>query len=88
MPANKHNLIPSGIEIKPEHSVIEKTRSDLIILKKDGYPHSIIEIVVTHDLDQSTRDAYLKSKIPIIKITPTWDNLNIIDTRLISFTTP
>ena len=69
-------ILPTDGNIKVEFSVIEKTRSDLVVLNKDGSAHSIIEIVVTHDLEPQTRNAYLKSKIPVVKIKPTWEKLD------------
>ncbi len=72
----KYDLTAGSARIVQEESVIDKTRSDLTVLKNNSTPHTIIEIVVTHDLESYVHDAYLKSKIPIIKIKPSWDKLD------------
>ena len=63
--------------INPEVSVVDGTRSDLAIFKNDDHtPYTIVEVVVTHDLEASTRDAYVKSGIPVILVRPSWSNLD------------
>ena len=74
--------LPTRGTINVEFSIINNTRSDLVVLNKDGSVHSIIEIVVTHDLEQPTHDAYLKSKIPVIKITPIWKDLRKVTSTI------
>ena len=71
----KYDLTAAGAQIKPEFSIIKGTRSDLVVLKSDMSAHTIIEIVVTHDLEPRTRMLYQKSEIPVIKIMPKWDDL-------------
>ena len=62
------DLALSGSGIALERSVIENTRSDLVIFKQSGEPRVIIEIVVTNDLSSSTRDKYLDQQIPVVKV--------------------
>lgn len=72
-----YNLTAGGVKIKQEEGVVEKTRSDLVVLKSNSSAHTIIEIVVTHDLESYTKEAYSKSGISVIRIRPTWDKMDI-----------
>lgn len=78
----RYNLTANGIKIKQEATAIEGTRSDLVVFKNDSSPHTIIEIVVTHDLEPNTSNAYLKSRFPIIKIRPSWDKLTSVESTM------
>ena len=62
------DLAGSGSTIASEQSVIEGTRSDLVVFKPDGTPRLIIEIVVTHDLETDTSQKYLTSQTPVVKV--------------------
>ena len=72
--ATKYNLTDGSAEIKQELTVIEHTRSDIAVLKSDMSVHTILEVAVTHDLEDITRRLYVESKIPVIVIAPSWSN--------------
>lgn len=73
-----HNLTAGGVKIRPEITVVGGTRSDLAILREDSSAYTIIEVVVTHDLEANTREAYLKSGIPVAVTKPSWDDMDTI----------
>ena len=79
----EYNLTASGASKKPETSVIEETRSDLVVFWNDGATlRTIIEVVVTHELESNTRDAYLKSGVPVIIVRSSWSDLSRIRNTL------
>ena len=65
------NVAKVGSHIDREQSVVAGTRSDLVITHADG-EQLVIEIVHTHDLDESAATAYSQSGIPVLKIRPVW----------------
>ncbi len=70
------NVALPGAGIATEKSQVHGTRSDLVITNDDGKsPRIIIEIVVHHDLEQSTEEKYIASEIPVVKVRPTWDTV-------------
>ena len=69
--------------IEEEKTIVPGTRSDLVV-NRPGRDPVIIEIVVTHDLEPETRDSYEKSKIPVLKVRPTWDTLAELRTAVIA----
>lgn len=61
-----HNAALPGATIKCEdESLIPEARPDLVIRDSDDYP-IILEIVVTHDLEDETRSRYEESGIPVL----------------------
>ena len=71
------NVASQGAAIATETSVIQGTRSDLVITKVDGKsPRVIIEIVVHHDIEEPTGERYRDSSIPVIKVRPTWETVD------------
>lgn len=85
----KYNLTSmDGAKIKQEMSVFERTRSDLVVFavlneqKTTTIPLTIIEIVVTHNLEPNTRAIYLKSNVAIIQIHPSWKNLSKVQSTM------
>ena len=59
------NVATSGATIKPEEVLVKRTRSDLVIRDPDG-KETILEIVVTHDLEDETDARYRESGIPVL----------------------
>ena len=57
-----------------ELSLIPNTRSDIVIFKLEE-PSIIIEIVVTHDLEDTTHEKYMKSSYPVFVVHPTLEGL-------------
>ena len=57
--------------IEREASAVARTRAALLITYGNG-DKLILEIVHTHDLDESAATAYSQSGIPVLKIRPVW----------------
>ena len=57
-----------------ELSIIPNTRSDIVVLES-GNPSFIIEIVVTHELEDETHDKYLRSPFPVFVVHPEIERL-------------
>ena len=73
------NAAVEGASIAAERSVVHRTKSDLVITKEDGAsPRIIIEIVVTHDLEEETAQRYRDSGVPVIKLRPTWETVDTL----------
>ena len=43
-----------------------------------------IEVVVTHDLEQETHEAYIQSGVPVLKVRPTWDTVAELESGVIT----
>ena len=65
------NVAKAGAVINREVSVVARTRSDLVVTYADG-EQLVIEVVHTHDLDESAATAYSQSGIRVLKLRPTW----------------
>ncbi len=77
------NVAVPGAGIESEKSIVAGTRFDLAI----GQPDRVlvaIEIVVTHDLEPETDEAYRESGIPVLKVRPTWDRLHQLEFEVIT----
>jgi len=77
------DISPEVVEVKTERTVVKGTRSDIVVCRA-GKPPVIIEVVVNHDLEPTTRDLYEDSGIPVFLIHPDWDNLNDFKQRVIT----
>lgn len=78
----KVNIAEAGASIASERSVVPGTRSDLVIMRQDGVePRVVIEIVVHHDLEPKTRQNYEDSRIPVVKVAPTWEKVSELLTK-------
>jgi hypothetical protein len=77
------NAAMPGAAIATEATIVEHTRSDLVVTINGG-KKVIIEVVVSHDLELPTREAYLHSGIPILKIKPTWETLGQLESEAIA----
>lgn len=61
----------AGDRMVSEVSVVPGTRSDLVVFV-GGRPHVIVEVVVTHDIEDATRDAYGRSGVLVVRVHPSW----------------
>ncbi len=74
-------LARSDTIVKKEASLIERTRSDLIILWKGG--KRIIEVVFTHEPSQPTSERYQQSGTPVIIVrVKTVDDVKRLETGI------
>ena len=71
----KVNVATKGASIASERMVVKGTRSDLAIFQPDGSLRVIIEIVVTHDLEDDTKQRYEEANYPVVTVKPSWDTL-------------
>ena len=81
-----YNIVPVVTDVNPEETIVDGTRSDIVIYRDDNKP-IIIEVVVTHDLEPGTRQRYAESKIPAFLIRPTWDSLDELESSVIADST-
>lgn len=68
------NMALPARTISVERSVVEGTRSDVVVDRGDK-PPLIIEVVVSHDLEPATRIRYENSEFPVFAVYPTWDTV-------------
>lgn len=68
------NIARPDTTIAAERSVIEGTRSDIVIDRGPKGP-LIVEVVVTHDIEEPTRARYEGSTIPVFIIKPEWETV-------------
>lgn len=66
-----HTDMAAGDSLEFEKSVVPGTRSDIVVFR-GGRPHMIVEVVVTHDIDDNTRTAYEMSDILVVRVRPLW----------------
>ena len=71
------NVAIEGASIACERTVVEGTRSDLVVFQPGDSPRLrvIIEIVVTHDLESDTKQRYEAGDCPVVTVEPSWDTL-------------
>lgn len=69
------NVATKGASIASERVVVKGTRSDLAIFQPDGSLRVIIEVVVTHDLEDATKQRYEEANYPVVTVKPSWDTL-------------
>ncbi len=71
------NVAIEGAAIATERSVVHGTRSDLVITGGDGKcPRVIIEIIVHHDVEEFTKERYIESGTPVLKVRPSWESVD------------
>lgn len=75
------NIARPDTTIAAERSVIEGTRSDIVIDRGPKGP-LIVEVVVTHDIEEPTRARYEGSSIPIFIVEPEWDTVTELATAV------
>ena len=72
----KVNVALPGAGVATERSIVRDTRSDLVFTKPDGSARVIVEIEVTHGLEETTRQRYEESNLPIMTLrVSSWDSL-------------
>ena len=69
------NVARDERSIAEEVQAVPGTRSDLVVFRKEGQPHCILEVVVTHDIEAQTKERYREAGVPVVKIEPTWESL-------------
>ncbi len=69
------NCAEPGAGIATEATVVKGTRSDLVIIRNGGERRVIVEIKVTHDLEEKTAEKYAAAQIPVVKVEPQWESL-------------
>ena len=77
------NIARPGSMIAPERTVVESTRSDLVIERPEKSP-LIVEIVVTHEIEEATRAHYEQSELPVLVVRPQWDTITELAHTLIA----
>ena len=60
--------------ISAERSVVERTRSDVVVDRGPKGP-LIIEVVVSHDLEPTTKLRYEQSELPVFVVYPEWSTV-------------
>ena len=68
------NIARPDTSVAVERSVIEGTRSDIVIDRGPKGP-LIVEVVVTHDIEKPTRARYENSGVPVLIFYPEWDTV-------------
>ena len=68
------NIARPDTSIAVERSIVEGTRSDIVIDRGPKGP-LIVEVVVAHDIEEPTRARYESSGIPVLIIYPEWDTV-------------
>ena len=77
------NIARPGSNITPERTVVESTRSDIVIDRATKGP-LIVEIVVTHEIEDATRLRYEQSELPVFVVHPQWDTITELAHTLIA----
>ena len=81
--AVSRNVALPGTSVEMERSIVAGTRSDLVV-GQTGKAPVVIEVVVTHDLEQEAHEAYMQSEVPVLKVRPTWDTVTELQSRVIT----
>ena len=72
----KFNLVRPGRLIRKEAGdKVKGTRPDLALIEANGQNAGLIEIVVTHDLEEGTQAAYEQLELTVFKTRPSWETL-------------
>ena len=69
------NVALAGRTIAAERSVVEGTRSDVVIDRGEK-PPLIIEVVVSHDPEPATLDRYQQAGVPVFVVEVTWPTVD------------
>ena len=74
--------------VASERSIVTGTRSDLVFTWPDGHDRIIVEIEVTHGLEDSTRQRYEESKLPVMTLkVSSWASLPSLRKEVIASST-
>lgn len=79
------NCAEPGAGIATEASVVQGTRSDLVIIRDSGERRVIVEIKVTHDLEEKTAEKYAAAQMPVVKVEPQWEALSDLRSEAIGY---
>lgn len=77
------NIARPGTGVVLERSVVDNTRSDVVIDRPQKQP-LIVEVVVSHDLEDDTNRRYKESGLPVFLIQPTWDTVAELEGALMA----
>ena len=77
------NIARPGSAIGAERSMVKGTRSDVVIDRAEKAP-LIVEIVVTHEVDEATRLRYEQSGLPVLVIHPQWETITQLARTLVA----
>ena len=77
------NISPEVVEVKTEQAVVKGTRSDIVIYRVNEKP-IVIEVVVSHDIEQKVRDRYEKSDLPVFMVLAEWWDMADLKQRVIA----
>ena len=69
--------------ISAERSVVERTRSDVVVDRGPKGP-LIIEVVVSHDLEPTTKLRYEQSELPVFVVYPEWSTVATLTRAVIA----
>ena len=65
------NVALQGRSVATERTVVEGTRSDVVI-ERGEKPPLIVEVVVSHDLDPATSGRYQRAGVPVFVVNVAW----------------
>ena len=68
------NIVRPATSISAERSVVERTRSDVVVDRGPKGP-LIIEVVVSHDLEATTKLRYEQAELPVFVVYPEWSTV-------------
>lgn len=68
------NIARPGSSITPECAIVEGTRSDIVI-DRATKGSLIVEVVVTHEIEDATRLRYERAELPVFVVHPQWDTI-------------
>ena len=68
------NIVRPTASIAVERSIVEGTRSDVVVDRGEKGP-LIIEVVVSHDLEATTTLRYKQAEVPVFVVYPEWSTV-------------
>ena len=68
------NIAGPARSISVERTVVEGTRSDVVVDRGPKGP-LIIEVVVSHDLEATTKLRYKQAELPVFVVYPVWSTV-------------
>ena len=68
------NIARPTTSISAERSVVEGTRFDIVVDREEKAP-LIIEVVVSHDLEATTKLRYEQAELPVFVVYPEWSTV-------------
>ena len=77
------NIVRPATSISAERSVVEGTRSDVVVDRGPKGP-LIIEVVVSHDLEATTKLRYEQAELPVFVVYPEWSTVAALTRAVIA----